>query len=48
VGAAEEVNRKSGIELFEEFYTAQNGQPMSEEQRGFALGLLERLEEEMA
>ena len=48
VGAAEEVNRKSGIELFEEFYTAQNGQPMSEEQRGFSLGLLERLEEEMA
>ena len=48
VGAAEETGRKSEIELFNEFYTAQNGQPLSEEQRAFAEGLLESLKEGMA
>ena len=48
VGAAEETERKSEIELFNEFYTVQNGQPLNEEQRAFAEGLLESLKEEMA
>lgn len=48
VGFAEAVEQKSRIELFEEFYTAQNGQPMTEEQRAFAEELLESLKEDMA
>ncbi len=48
VGFAEAVERKSEMELFDEFYTAQNGQPMTEEQRAFAESLLESLKEEMA
>ena len=47
-GMAEEAERQSGIELFDRFYAAQNGQPLSEEQRAFAEGLLEKLKEEMA
>ena len=45
VGMAETAERKSGIELFDEFYAAQNGQPLTEEQRIFAEGLLESLKE---
>ena len=48
IQAIEEIEKKSGIELFDEFYTAQNGQPLSGEQRAFAEGLLERLKEGMA
>ena len=48
VGAAEEMERKSELELFDEFFTAQNGQALSEEQRNFAEGLLESLKEGMA
>ena len=48
VGAIEEIERKSEIELFDEFYAAQNGQPLSEEQRTFTEGLLESLKEGMA
>ena len=44
----EEMEKKSGIELFDEFYTVQNGQPLSEEQRAFAEALLESLKEGMA
>ena len=35
VGAAEDVSRKSPMELIEEFYEQQNGQPMSEVQQAF-------------
>jgi exonuclease SbcD len=45
-GAAEEMERKSAIELFDEFYTKQNGQPLSAEQRAFAEETLEKLKEE--
>ena len=45
IGAAEEIERKSGIELFDEFYTLQNGQPLSAEQRAFAQKVLESLKE---
>lgn len=44
-GVAEEIEKKSGIDLFDEFYTLQNGQPLSEEQRAFAEELLESLKE---
>ena len=45
-GLAEETERKSEMELFEEFYAGQNGQPLSGEQRSFAEALLEKLKEE--
>jgi exonuclease SbcD len=48
VGAAEEMEKKSGIELFDEFYGIQNGQPMSEGQRAFAAQLLESVKEGLA
>ena len=44
--AAEETERKSEIELFEEFFTMQNGQPMNDEQRAFSGELLKKLKEE--
>ena len=43
----EAMERKSEIELFEEFFEQQNGRPMSEEQRVFSGKLLEKIREEM-
>ena len=43
---AEEVERRSPLELLEEFYEKQNGQPMGEAQRAFARGWMERIWEE--
>ena len=43
---AEEVARRSPLELLEEFYEKQNGQPMGEAQRAFARGWMERIWEE--
>ena len=40
-GAGEE--KKDPMDLLEEFYRIQNGQPMSEEQRKFAQGLMEEI-----
>lgn len=48
IAAEEEMEKKSGIELFSDFYAAQNGQPLSEEQRKFSEELLESLKEGMA
>ena len=45
VGGAEDVKRKSPLQLFEELYEIQNNQPMSEEQRAFALELIEHIQE---
>ena len=45
VGGAEDVKRKSPLELFEELYETQNNQSMSEEQRAFALELIESIQE---
>ena len=45
IDAAEEIEKKSEIELFDQFYTIQNGQPLGEEQRAFAEELLECLKE---
>ena len=44
----EEIRRRSPLELLEEFYEKQNGQPMGEAQRAFAQGLLEKIWEEEA
>jgi len=41
----QEVERRSPLDLFEKFYEEQNNQPMSEEQRALAAGLLEEIEE---
>ena len=41
VEGAEDVERKTPLELLEEFYELQNGQPMGEQQRDFARGLME-------
>ena len=40
---AVDVEHKSPIELFEEFYETQNNQPMSEEQRAFTTGLIQAI-----
>lgn len=44
---SEEMEQKSEIELFEEFFEKQNGRAMSEEQRLFSEQLLDRIREEM-
>lgn len=41
-----EDQQRSPLELLEEFYEKQNGQPMEEEQRAFAKSLMERIWEE--
>lgn len=46
VGSAEDVKRKSPLELFENLYETQNNQPMSEQQRAFAQQLIESIQEE--
>lgn len=46
VEGTENVERKSPLELLEEFYQVQNGQPMEEQQREFARGLMESIWED--
>ncbi len=41
IGAADDVEKKSPLQLFEELYEKQNNQPMSEEQRSYAAALME-------
>ena len=43
IDSAENVQRKSPLELFEELYELQNNQPMSDMQRDFALELIETI-----
>ena len=43
IEGAENVQRKSPLELFEELYELQNNQPMSEEQRAFSQELIEEI-----
>ena len=45
VDRADDVKRRSPLELFEELYELQNNQPMSEAQRAFALELIEGIQE---
>ena len=42
----EDAQRRSPLELLEEFYEKQNGQPMGQEQRSFARAWMERIWEE--
>ena len=46
IDCAQDVQRKSPLELFEELYELQNNQPMSEEQRCYANDLIEVIWEE--
>ena len=46
VTGAEDVEHKTEIQLFAEFFEKQNGQPLSEEQLRFSEQLLEQLKEE--
>jgi exonuclease SbcD len=48
IDGAENVIRKSPLELFEELYRKQNNQPMSPEQSAFVQGLLDSIREEKA
>lgn len=48
ISGTEQIEKKSPLELFEEFYEKQNNQPMSEEQRSFSLNLIEKIWEEKA
>ena len=45
IEAALDVQKKSPLDLFEELYEKQNNQPMSAEQRAFALELIESIRE---
>lgn len=45
VGCAEEVGRKSPLELFEELYEKQNNQPMSDTQCAFVTELIDQIME---
>ena len=45
VGSAQDVQRKSLLELFEELYEIQSNQPMSQEQRAYTRELIESIEE---
>jgi len=47
ISGAEDVKSKSPLQLFEELYEQQNNQPMSEEQRAFALEMIESIREGM-
>ena len=46
IGGAEDLQRKSPLDFFEELYTLQNNQPMSEVQRAFTRELIETIWEE--
>jgi exonuclease SbcD len=46
VGGAEEVERKSPLELFGELYEKQNGTLLSEEQTAYVTALIEDIWEE--
>ena len=43
IDGAEDVQRKSPLQLFEELYEQQNNQPMSDEQRAFTQKLIESI-----
>ena len=46
IGGAEDVQQKTKLELFEEFYIKQNNQPMSDVQQSFIRDLIETIWEE--
>ena len=46
IGSAQDVEKRSPLELFAEFYEKQNGQAMSEEQRAYAEAMIEKIWED--
>ena len=48
LNAAEDVESKTPLELFNEFYEKQNGSPLSEEQKRFSAELIEKIWEDEA
>ena len=48
IAGAEDADRRSPLELFEEFYALQNGQEMNLEQRRYCAGLMEKIWEDRA
>ena len=46
IGKAEEIERKTPLELFDEFYHKQNNQHMNAEQEQFVKDLIEKMQEE--
>ena len=46
IGQVNDIEKKTPLELFQEFYEQQNNQQMSEEQSAFAAELIERIWEE--
>ena len=48
IDTAADVQKKSHLELFDELYERQNGQPMSQVQRAFLQELIETIQEEQA
>lgn len=48
LNATEDLERKTPLELFNEFYEKQNGSPLSEEQKRFSAELIEKIWEEEA
>ena len=48
VDCAEDVKRKSPLELFDALYQTQNNQSMSDTQRAYVQKLMEEIEEENA
>lgn len=48
ITGAEDAEKRSPLDLFEEFYEAQNGQPMSGEQREYCAALMEKIWEDRA
>ena len=48
LSGVEDIERRTPLELFNEFYEKQNGQPLSAEQLRFSAELIERIWEEEA
>ena len=46
IDGAQDVQRKTPLELFEELFELQNNQPMSDRQRSFARELIESIWED--
>ena len=48
IAAAEDVERKTPLQLFEEFYALRNNSPMTDRQERFVRGLIETIWEDEA
>ena len=43
IGAASDIDQKTPLQLFEEFYVGQNDLPLSEQQRSFLQTMIEKI-----